>query len=100
VHSIFTCFCFQTSALLLIAQGASTNRPRRYDNGEAPIHTAARLSMNDVIRALVRKGGDVSLSWKNGSSPLHIAIRERHSWTAKVLCECGADVNGRDASGS
>ena len=90
----------QTCALFLVAQGATINRPRRYDNGEAPIHTACRHAMNDVIRALVRKGGDVNLTLNTkGSTPLHIAIKERHSWTVKVLCECGADVNARDSTG-
>lgn len=75
------------------------NRPRRFDNGEAPIHVAARLGMNDVIRAVIRKGGDVNLASANKSSPLHLAVKEKHSWTAKVLCEVGANVNAIDATG-
>jgi len=90
---------YQKAALLLIEQGATVNRPRRYDNGEAPIHVAARLGMNDVIRAVIRKGGDVNLPSANRSAPLHLAVKMKHSWTAKVLCEVGADVHARDASG-
>jgi ankyrin repeat protein len=55
--------------------------------------------MNDVIRAVIRKGGDVNLASANKSAPLHLAVKEKHSWTAKVLCEVGADVNARDAAG-
>lgn len=80
-------------------QGATVNRPRRYDTGFAPIHVAARLGMNNVIRAIIRKGGDVNLIANDQRTPLHLAVMEKHAYTCRVLGECGADVNARDSTG-
>lgn len=88
------------AAMMLMKEGATVNRPRRYDTGEAPIHLAARLGMNGVLGAMIFKGGDVNLPCANRSTPLHFAVREKHPTTVKLLCGAGANVHAVNNQGN
>lgn len=88
------------AAVMLMKEGATVNRPRRYDTGEAPIHLAAKLGMNTVLGAMIFKGGDVNLPCGNRSTPLHFAVREKHPTTVKILCEAGANVHAVNSQGN
>lgn len=87
------------AAMMLIKEGATVNRPRRYDTGEAPIHIAAKLGLNEVLQFMILKGGDVNLMSGDHSTPLHLAIKEKHPRTVKLLCEAGSNVNTCNAKG-
>lgn len=87
------------AAMMLIREGATVNRPRRYDNGEAPMHIAAKLGMNEVLQLMILKGGDVNLMSGDRSTPLHLAVKEKHARTVQLLCEAGGNVNIFNAKG-
>ena len=87
------------AAVVLINAGAMVNRPRRYDNGEGPVHCAARHGMSDLLRFIIRKGGYLEQRSADGSTPLHLAVREKHAGCTELLCVAGASVNSSDARG-
>ena len=43
---------------LLLQKGVTVNRPRTYDDGDTPLHVAARLGRTDIVRLLMAKGAD------------------------------------------
>lgn len=87
------------AAMMLISEGATVNRPRRYDSGEAPMHVAAKLGMNDVLQRMICKGGDVNLLSGDRSTPLFLAVREKHPLTVRLLCDAGSSVNACNFQG-
>ena len=77
----------RNSSLFLIEAGATVNRPRRYDSGEAPVHIAARLGDSIIMAAVLSRGvGRPDVQSSDGTTPLHIAARERHAGCVDLLC--------------
>lgn len=59
------------------------------------LHTAARLGHADILRLLIKHGGDVNAKAKatHQATPLHWAARANRLAAVEVLLEHGADVN-------
>mmetsp|Transcript_17500 Transcript_17500/g.35213 ORF Transcript_17500/g.35213 Transcript_17500/m.35213 type:complete len:358 (+) Transcript_17500:108-1181(+) len=68
-------------------------------SGKTPLHYAARMGRDQVVRWLCEQGVAVDRPCPVGSSALVISVLVGHVDVAKVLLQFGADVNYRDSSG-
>jgi ankyrin repeat protein len=83
------------SLRLLIEHGASINAAGA--RGETPLHIAARLGSNDVVRALAGLGADLNAKDAAGKTALDLVTepgRNRHEDTEKLLRELAASRAG------
>ena len=90
---------------LLLRQGACPQVVDKY--GDAPLHLAVDNDHIEVTRVLLQHRADVNQRQEDnglGHRPLHVAImrdiyEDRHepSAMARLLLECGADVNAKDS---
>lgn len=71
-----------------------------FDDGNTPLHIAARDGENGIALFLLDK--NISIDAKNASNAtaLHEAVRNGNSETALLLLNAGADVNARDSFGN
>lgn len=78
---------------LLIAGGAKLNV---VDNeGETPLHIAARAGNSQVAELLLTGGANVAALNRTWDTPLHRAARKGHRDAAALLLAHGAEVNAR-----
>ncbi|XP_046552226.1 serine/threonine-protein phosphatase 6 regulatory ankyrin repeat subunit C-like [Haliotis rubra] len=61
--------------------------------GNLPIHEAIAHENEDVVRAIVDEGGDITELDRSGTSPMHLAALVGNIEIAKILLSHGADVN-------
>ncbi|CAM9425723.1 unnamed protein product [Lampetra fluviatilis] len=61
---------------MLLKSGADVNAEQ--ENGETPMHIAARHGHLNVMQLLIREGGDLLWRSKEGNNALHIAVRNCH----------------------
>ncbi|MBI3833827.1 MAG: ankyrin repeat domain-containing protein [Planctomycetes bacterium] len=57
---------------LLIQRGADVNE--RCNQGEAPLHAAARSGSREIAEVLLARGADINLKDDAGETPLHIVL--------------------------
>lgn len=62
------------------------------------LHEAVTSARYEDIQALIAGGANVD-GRRDGLTPLHLAIQMGRADVAKLLIECGADVNARDSDG-
>lgn len=67
-----------------------------------PMHTAARMGHAEVIRVLIKHGGNVNVNAiaSHKATPLHWAARANQTEAATVLLEAGAEVNALAGDGT
>lgn len=71
------------------------------DDGQSPLHCAARYSRDPkVIELLVQGGFDLKAHDLNGDSPLHIAAAFGNLITAEAMLQLGGDPNARGGGGT
>lgn len=63
------------------------------DDGNTPMHLAAREGHESIVDLLVNKGADVNVNNDNNYTPLHLAAIEGHESVVSLLVKKGADVN-------
>lgn len=61
--------------------------------------SAVEQSNMDLLREIVKYGGDLTLPSSNGTTPLHVAVSEGNVEVVKFLLEQNADVDKPDADG-
>ncbi|KAF8400701.1 hypothetical protein HHK36_014001 [Tetracentron sinense] len=61
--------------------------------------TAAEQNSLDLLKDIVRYGGDVTLSKRNGSTALHAAVCEGNTEVVKFLLDQGAEIDKSDMNG-
>ncbi|PSR84537.1 Potassium channel like [Actinidia chinensis var. chinensis] len=61
--------------------------------------TAAEQNKLELLKEIVRHGGDVTLPRSNGSTALHVAVCEGNNEMVKFLLEKGADIDKPDHHG-
>ena len=71
----------------------------RDDNGESPLHAAARSSDPEMTTLLADAGADVHARNEKGETPLHLARARNNLPAIRELLELGADPATRDNAG-
>ncbi len=72
----------------------------RTQDGETPLHAAARSSTNPAVAALLLDhGADLYARDKRGQTPLHAAIITANPAMAALLLDRGANIDARDKRG-
>lgn len=68
----------------------------RDQNGYTPIHAAAEYAHLDLLKFLIKEGGDVNIKDSDGDTPLHACESVE---AAKLLVGLGADLNIKNDEG-
>ncbi|XP_046368146.1 ankyrin-3-like [Haliotis rufescens] len=92
LHAVVRCTekAYELSCFL-IGLGCPTGVRNRL--GNLPIHEAIAHENEDVVRAIVDEGGDVTELDRSGTSPMHLAALVGNIEIAKFLLAHGADIN-------
>ena len=69
------------------------------DQGDRPLHTAARTGNSAIVRLLLGKGASVTIKAYDGATPLHRAVEHGKPEVVRLLIDAGADVNAIDDRG-
>jgi ankyrin repeat protein len=69
------------------------------NDGETPLHEAAKYGQLDVLRFLVEHKADVNARQYDGATPLHFAAGFGELETVKFLLDNGAEVDVKEVSG-
>ncbi|XP_044592745.1 serine/threonine-protein phosphatase 6 regulatory ankyrin repeat subunit C isoform X6 [Cotesia glomerata] len=83
-------------ALMLLKSGAGPNLTT--DDGQTPVHVAAKYGNLTTLKLLLEDGGDPMYKSKNGETPLHLACRDCRSAVASYLIEFVKEKKGRDVA--
>ncbi|KAL3269656.1 hypothetical protein HHI36_008719 [Cryptolaemus montrouzieri] len=81
-------------ALMLLKSGASPNILT--DDGQTPVHVAARYGNLQTLLLLLEDGGDPEFPNKHGETPLHLASRGCQPEVVKQLIKYVKDKKGED----
>ena len=98
----------QEAASLLMSHGCnigtryisqSSPLDRKFKHGRTPLIWAAAQGADTVIHTLLHRGADINAQSRSGRYALQEAIRGKHTSTAKLLLDSGADTGLRDNEG-
>lgn len=85
----------------LLDAGADVEaRDVRFNEGETPLHHAARTGRVELARLLVARGANVNTAAPSGFTPLHVASGLNRREMAKYLLDAGANPNAVDMRGT
>jgi uncharacterized protein len=92
---MIACFTANRPAVeALLEKGAEVNRP-----GWAPLHYAAAIGNNEIVRRLLDKSAYIDAESPNKTTPLMMAARGGHILTVKLLLDEGADATLKNELG-
>ena len=89
-------------AEILIEKGARVNAISR-DNGDTPLHVAARKSKTELAKLLLESGANVNAKNNDKATPLHMTAwiySQDFPEIAQLLLSNGAEVNAKDKDGA
>ena len=69
------------------------------DNGDTPLHEAAKKNDYEKASLLIEQGAEVNATDDSGRTPLHFTVLRNARETAALLIEHGAYVNATDNGG-
>ena len=67
--------------------------------GDTPLHWAARLGHEDVVKQLINEGAELNSTNSWGRTPLYQAVQGGNKDVVKLLVDIGADQNIADEKG-
>ena len=91
---------------VLFSMGGSAFLKERDDEGDIPLHHAARVGNVEMVRLFLTYFNDPGTKTppqddettralnRRGDSPLHLAVARKHGVIARLLVDYGADTNG------
>lgn len=83
----------------LLEAGADPNA--RDQNGQTPLHHAARIGDEEVCKLLIDAGADVEAEFEfNGARPLAVAVFHANEDVCKLLIDAGADYHAKNSRGA
>lgn len=83
----------------LLEAGADANA--RDENGQSPLHHAARIGNEEVCKLLIDAGADVEAEFDfNGERPLAVAVFHGNEEACKLLIDAGADYHAKNSRGA
>jgi ankyrin repeat protein len=85
-------------ARLLVNSGANVNVPD--DEGETPLHAAARSGYRDIAELLVESGASLDVRNMYQQTSLHLACRNGKLDVSRFLIDRGSDINSRSRKAS
>lgn len=95
LHEIANCedinYLFPIYKLKILLM-AGANPDAKDENGETPLHVAARVGHLGMVKELVKFGGDVNAENLAGYTPLALAIRHGHREVEEFLRQMGGKV--------
>ena len=74
---------------ILITDGFNVNS--RDNSGNSPVHVAARVGDNRIMRELIRSNAAISATNHSNQGPLHLAAKNGHKEVFEVLMSCDID---------
>lgn len=86
-----------TATIQAVKSGALINASDRF--GHSTLHFTAYKGNAQILRFLLRNGGNPNVRGRHDSTPLHSAAWGRNKAALEVLLEEGADVNARTDEG-
>jgi ankyrin repeat protein len=86
-----------TATVQAVKSGALINATDRF--GHTPLHFTAYKGNAQILRFLLRNGGNPNVRGRHDSTPLHSAAWGRNAAALEVLLEEGSDVNARTDEG-
>jgi hypothetical protein len=66
--------------------------------GSSPIHWASKRGLEPVVRSLLQRGADPTVTNSQNDTPLHWALQRGHVNIARLLLEHGADLHAENYS--
>jgi len=84
---------------LLLRNGAYIIVNSMTYNGMTPLHYAALIGNNNIIKELISYGANINFRDEEGDTPLHYAVRERKENSLVYLLQLGADKNQKNDDG-
>ena len=82
----------------LLREGAQVDS--RDEKVRTPLHIAAGVGNEDIVRLLSNRGANVDAIDSYGQTPLHFAAINGHERVALLLLDNYADIDARDSQGS
>jgi ankyrin repeat protein len=64
----------------------------------SPIHWASKRGLEPVVRSLLQRGADPTVTNSQNDTPLHWALQRGHVNIARLLLEHGADLHAENYS--
>lgn len=77
----------------------ATEETKRLISGNAPLHYAAALGNDEIVRMLLAKGATIDLLNQNEETPLLVAAKADQPDVAMTLLKQGARPNAKDVNG-
>ena len=86
----------QKGIVEIYLENKDVNINRVDDGGLTALHYACSNGTRDIVKRLLDKGADVTITTNRGVTPLHNAVSTGSKEIIKMLVEKGADINATD----
>lgn len=64
--------------------------------GYTALHQATQSNQTNVVKCLLKVGGNINQQYESGDTPLHLAVQNKSSEVTELLVDMGAKVKLRN----